>query len=96
MIEAILLTILRMTPTVARDSYCDLPEITEEALTRELTDTNGAAAADVGPFHTQYRCILGFVAQTCYVYVLSLLSHYGPRPVRPSRMPVAVGSQLCV
>jgi len=47
--------------------FCDLPEITEEALTRELAAANGAAAADVGPFYKQYRCILGFVAQTCYV-----------------------------
>lgn len=52
-------------------SYCDLPEITEEALTRELTATNGAAAGDVGPFYKQYRCILSFVAQTCYVCVHS-------------------------
>jgi hypothetical protein len=51
------------------DSFCDLPEITEEALVRELAATAGAAAADVGPFYKQYRCILGFVAQTCYVYV---------------------------
>jgi hypothetical protein len=54
---------------ISDDSFCDLPEITEEALTRELTATNGAAAADVGPFHKQYRCILGFVTQSCYVYV---------------------------
>ena len=50
-------------------SYCDLPEITEEALTRELAATGGEAAADVGPFYKQYRCIFGFVAQMCYVYV---------------------------
>lgn len=47
--------------------FCDLPEITEEALTRELVASDGAAAADIGPFYRQYRCILGFVAQTCYV-----------------------------
>lgn len=47
--------------------YCDLPEITEEALTRELAATGGEEAADVGPFFKQYRCIFGFVAQTCYV-----------------------------
>ncbi|KAI0247807.1 major facilitator superfamily domain-containing protein [Lactifluus subvellereus] len=47
--------------------FCDLPEITEEALTRELAATDGAEAADVEPFYKQSRCILGFVAQTCYV-----------------------------
>jgi len=50
-------------------SFCDLPEITEEALTREPAAADGAAAADVGPFYKQYHCIFGFVAQTCYVYV---------------------------
>ena len=50
-------------------SYCDLPEITEEALTRELAATGGEAAADVGPFYKQYHCIFGFVAQMCYVCV---------------------------
>ena len=53
-------------------SFCDLPEITEEALTRELVASGGEAAADVGPFYKQYRCIFGFVAQTCYVCVPSL------------------------
>jgi FHS family L-fucose permease-like MFS transporter len=47
--------------------FCDLPEITEEALTRELVASEGEAAADVGPFYKQYHCIFGFVAQTCYV-----------------------------
>jgi len=47
--------------------FCDLPEITEEALTRELAATGGEEAADVGPFYKQYHCIFGFVAQTCYV-----------------------------
>ncbi|KAH9171191.1 MFS general substrate transporter [Lactarius sanguifluus] len=47
--------------------FCDLPEITEEALTRELVATAGEQAADVGPFYKQYRCVFGFVAQTCYV-----------------------------
>ncbi|KAH9961484.1 MFS general substrate transporter [Russula dissimulans] len=47
--------------------FCDLPEITEDALTRELAATDGTAAADVGPFYKEHRCILGFVAQTCYV-----------------------------
>ncbi|KAI0267020.1 MFS general substrate transporter [Gloeopeniophorella convolvens] len=47
--------------------FCDLPEITEDALTRELIAAGGADAADAGPFYKQYRCILGYVAQTCYV-----------------------------
>jgi len=55
-----MIALLTLTPCEV--SYCDLPEITEEALTRELV-------ADVGPFYKQYRCILGFVAQTCYVYM---------------------------
>lgn len=62
---------------LVEDSFCDLPEITEDALTRELAETDGAAAVDV-PFHKQYRCILGFVAQTCYVYV-----HLPPLPPSP-------------
>lgn len=66
--------------THCEDSFCDLPEITEEALTRELTATNGDAAADVGPFYKQYRCILGFVAQTCYVYVYSYSALVHSRP----------------
>jgi hypothetical protein len=71
-------TILRTT-RVVEDSFCDLPEITEEALVRELAATAGAAAADVGPFYKQYRCILGFVAQTCYVYVPPTSTDF-PRP----------------
>jgi len=41
-----------------------LPEITEEALTREIND---AGIEDIGPFYKQYRCIFGFVAQMAYV-----------------------------
>jgi hypothetical protein len=66
------------------DSFCDLPEITEEALVRELAATAGAAAADVGPFYKQYRCILGFVAQTSYVYVQPAVQFLRcSRPVSP-------------
>jgi MFS transporter, FHS family, L-fucose permease len=46
-------------------SFCDLPEITEEALTRELAAPGGEEAADVGPFYKQYHYIFCFVAQTC-------------------------------
>ncbi len=60
---------LGMLIVVILFSFCDLPEITEEALTRELVASGGVEAADVGPFYKQYRCILGFVAQTCYVCV---------------------------
>ena len=74
-------TIGLLTTACCEVSYCDLPEITEEALTRELTATNGAAAADVGPFYKQYRCIFGFVAQTCYVYV-NTYSALRPIPFR--------------
>jgi FHS family L-fucose permease-like MFS transporter len=34
----------------------------------------------VGPFYKQYRCIFGFVAQTCYVYVALV-----PPPVAAER-----------
>ncbi|TDL26207.1 MFS general substrate transporter [Rickenella mellea] len=45
--------------------FCYLPEITEDALTKEIED---AGLADVNAsFWRQYRCIFGFVAQTCYV-----------------------------
>ncbi|KAG0700066.1 major facilitator superfamily domain-containing protein [Suillus ampliporus] len=43
--------------------FCDLPEITEDALEIDEVDiTDGQ-----GPFWKQYRCIFGFVAQTAYV-----------------------------
>lgn len=45
-------------------SFCDLPEITEDALENELEK---GVAEDIGPFHKQYRCIFGWVAQTAYV-----------------------------
>jgi MFS transporter, FHS family, L-fucose permease len=45
-------------------SFCDLPEITEDALMEEML---GAGLSEPGPFYKQYRCIFGFVAQTCYV-----------------------------
>jgi len=72
-------------------SFCDLPEITEEALTRELAVANGAAAAEVGPFSKQYRCILGFVAQTCYVYV-HLLFCLRPFPSRRAERELRVAA----
>lgn len=74
-------------------SFCDLPEITEEALTRELAAANGAAAADVGPFYKQYRCILGFVAQTCYVYV-HLPSCPRPFPSRRAERELRVSTHM--
>lgn len=46
-------------------SFCDLPEITEDALENELKEKG--VAEDIGPFHKQYRCIFGWVAQTAYV-----------------------------
>ncbi|KAG2150445.1 major facilitator superfamily domain-containing protein [Suillus clintonianus] len=45
--------------------FCDLPEITEDALAEEI-DEVGITDAQ-GPFRQQYRCIFGFVAQTAYV-----------------------------
>jgi len=45
--------------------FCDLPEITEEALTKEIHEVG--LADDDGPFRRQYRCIFGWVAQTAYV-----------------------------
>ncbi|KAG1808492.1 major facilitator superfamily domain-containing protein [Suillus variegatus] len=45
--------------------FCNLPEITEDALAEEIDEvgiTDGQ-----GPFWKQYRCIFGFVAQTAYV-----------------------------
>ena len=50
-----------------RNSFCDLPEITEDALEKEMQDKG--VADDVGPFYKQYRCIFGWIAQTTYVYV---------------------------
>lgn len=47
------------------NSFCHLPEITEDALENEMTDTLGITVDD--PFYKQYRCIFGFVAQMAYV-----------------------------
>ena len=41
---------------------------------RGISASRGGETADVEPFYKQYRCILGFVAQTCYVCVLCFLS----------------------
>jgi hypothetical protein len=58
--------------------FCDLPEITEEALTRKLAATaatEGEAATVVGPSTSkQSRCILSLVTQTFCVYA-RLLSY---------------------
>jgi len=48
-------------------SFCDLPEITEEALADEIHDVG--IDDDAGPFYKQYRCVFGWVAQTAYVFV---------------------------
>ncbi|EIN11719.1 MFS general substrate transporter [Punctularia strigosozonata HHB-11173 SS5] len=45
--------------------FCPLPEITEDALTNEIKELG--LKEDIGPFWKQYRCVFGFVAQTCYV-----------------------------
>lgn len=45
--------------------FCELPEISEDALTKEMEE-NGISQ-DVGPFYKQYRCIFGFIAQMAYV-----------------------------
>ncbi|KAI0044539.1 MFS general substrate transporter [Auriscalpium vulgare] len=45
--------------------FCHLPEITEEALTKEIVDKG--IVNDIGPFWRQYRCVFGFVAQMSYV-----------------------------
>ncbi|KAH9965160.1 hypothetical protein BJV74DRAFT_890236 [Russula compacta] len=49
------------------DSFWGLPEITRGMLTCELAVSDGAAAADVGPFYERYHCIMGFVSQACYI-----------------------------
>ncbi|EPQ57691.1 hypothetical protein GLOTRDRAFT_39181, partial [Gloeophyllum trabeum ATCC 11539] len=45
--------------------FCDLPEITEDALEEEMHTVGIEKAQE--PFLKQYRCIFGWVAQTCYV-----------------------------
>ncbi|KAG7449792.1 MFS general substrate transporter, partial [Guyanagaster necrorhizus] len=44
--------------------FCDLPEITEDALSQEIHEAG--ITVDDQPFWKQWRCIFGFVAQTCY------------------------------
>lgn len=46
-------------------SFCHLPEISEEALIKEMD--NKGLTPEVGPFYKQYRCIFGFIAQMSYV-----------------------------
>jgi hypothetical protein len=55
-----------ITDEIGMPSFCDLPEITEDALTQEMT---GAGLTEPGPFYKQWKCIFGFVAQTSYVCV---------------------------
>ncbi|THH07824.1 hypothetical protein EW145_g3114 [Phellinidium pouzarii] len=63
--------------------FCHLPEITEEALTEELTVKG--LVEDVGPFYKQYRCIFGFIAQMSYTgaqvtvasFVINFLTEQG-------------------
>jgi FHS family L-fucose permease-like MFS transporter len=43
--------------------FCDLPEITEEALAEEINDSK---VGSPGPLWKQYHCVLGFVALTAY------------------------------
>ncbi|TFK54308.1 MFS general substrate transporter [Heliocybe sulcata] len=45
--------------------FCDLPEITEAALEEEIHVAG--ITKEQEPFLKQYRCIFGWVAQTCYV-----------------------------
>lgn len=58
-------------------SFCDLAEITEEALADEIHEVG--IEDDAGPFYKQYRCIFGWVTQTAYVSVLSMPHHFGQR-----------------
>lgn len=53
-------------------SFCPLPEITEEALEKEVAEAGIEPEAVAGSFWRQYRCIFGFVAQMAYVYVLAV------------------------
>ncbi|KAL4250026.1 Major Facilitator Superfamily TsgA-like protein [Abortiporus biennis] len=45
--------------------FCDLPEITGDALAKEMHEVG--LTNDDQPFWKQYRCIFGWVAQTAYV-----------------------------
>ncbi|KAI0683229.1 MFS general substrate transporter [Cytidiella melzeri] len=45
--------------------FCDLPEITQDALADEMHAVG--IRSDDEPFWKQYRCIFGWVAQTAYV-----------------------------
>ena len=46
-------------------SFCTLPEITEDALAKEMHEAG--MTNDSKPFYKQYHCIFGWVAQTTYV-----------------------------
>ncbi|THH32292.1 hypothetical protein EUX98_g1907 [Antrodiella citrinella] len=58
--------------------FCDLPEISGDALAEEMHDAG--IVSDEEPFYKQWRCIFGWVAQTCYtgaqVGVASLAVNY--------------------
>lgn len=45
--------------------FCDLPEITGDALAEEMHEVG--LRGDEEPFWKQYHCVFGWVAQTCYV-----------------------------
>ena len=61
-----------MTTDSLAFSFCVLPEISEEALMKEM-ESKGFSR-DVGPFIRQYRAIFGFIAQMCYVYASRFLT----------------------
>ena len=48
------------------NSFCPLPEITEEALEKEVAEAGIDPNAVASSFWRQYRCIFGFVAQMAY------------------------------
>ncbi|EIM83077.1 MFS general substrate transporter [Stereum hirsutum FP-91666 SS1] len=47
--------------------FCPLPEITEEALEKEVAEAGIDPNAVASSFWRQYRCVFGFVAQMAYV-----------------------------
>jgi len=62
-------------------SFCNLPEITEEALADEIYEVG--IEDDAGPFYKQYRCVFGWVAQTAYVSVLFTASPFDHADATP-------------
>ena len=49
-------------------SFCNLPEITQDALAAEIH--RAGIHTDEESFWKQYKCIFGFVAQMSYTYVV--------------------------